>query len=215
MATKTNILVLGVNNYAHVVAEIISEVPGVQLEGFIENMDRSKCGQSISGAPVYWIDETFSMSKDCFAICCLGTVHRSRLIEQARQMGFRFATIIHPMSRVPASAVIGEGCFLEPGVILSTNTRLGNHVRINRGATVGHDTSLGDYCTVQPGVNIAGKCCLGRGVYVGIGATIVDNLTIGSMTVIGAGAVVIKDLPEKVMAAGVPAQIIKENIEGK
>jgi sugar O-acyltransferase (sialic acid O-acetyltransferase NeuD family) len=213
--SKQKIIILGTNDYAHVVAEIVAETPGLQMEGFIENLDRSKCDKTLSGLPVYWIDDAAPLAADCFAVCCLATVNRSRFIQQARKLGFRFATVIHPTARVPASAVISEGCILEPGAILSTNTQLGAHVRINRGATIGHDTSLGDYCTVQPGVNIAGKCCLGSGVYVGIGATVVDNLTIGNLTVIGAGAVVINDLPDKVLAVGVPAKIIKENIEGK
>lgn len=213
--SRKKILVLGTSNYAHVVAEIIAETPGFQMTGFVENLDRSKCVQSISGFPIYWIDDAASLTNDCLAICCLGTVHRSRYIEQARRLGFRFATVIHPTARVPVSAVIGQGCLIEPGVILSTHTRLGDHVRINRGATIGHDTVLGEYCTVQPGANIAGRCTFGEGVYVGIGATVVDNLTVGRLSVIGAGAVVIQDLPEKVLAVGVPAKIVKENIDGK
>jgi sugar O-acyltransferase (sialic acid O-acetyltransferase NeuD family) len=216
MTTRTQkIVILGTNIYAPVVAEIVAETPGLQMQGFVENLDRSKCGKTLSGLPIYWIEDAVPLTADCLAVCCLATVHRSRFIEQARDMGFRFATIVHPMTRVPASAVISEGCILEPGVILSSNTRLGSHVRINRGATIGHDTTLGDYCTIQPGVNIAGKCRFGNSVYVGIGATVVDNLTIGSLTVIGAGAVVVNDLPDKVLAVGVPAKIVKKNIEGK
>jgi sugar O-acyltransferase (sialic acid O-acetyltransferase NeuD family) len=212
---KQKIIILGTNDYAHVVAEIVAEIPGLQMEGFVENLDRSKCSGSHAGFPVCWIDDAAPLTAECLAVCCLATVHRSRFIEQARRIGFRFATIIHPTVRVPASAVVSEGCILEPGVILSSNTRLGCHVRINRGATIGHDTTLGDYCTIQPGVNIAGKCRLGNSVYVGIGATIIDNLTIGSLTVIGAGAVVVDNLPEKVFVVGVPAKIVKEHIEGK
>ena len=195
---KQKIVVLGTNSYSRVAAEIIDEIPNLQMAGFIENLDRSKCGRNHAGFPVYWIDDAEFLTTECHAVCCLATVHRGRFIEQARRIGFRFAAVIHPTARVPASAVIGEGCLLEPGVILSTNTRLGAHVRVNRGVTIGHDTVVGDYCTIQPGVNIAGKCCLGEGVYVGIGTTVIDNLSIGKLTVIGAGAVVICDLPEKV-----------------
>jgi acetyltransferase EpsM len=212
---EQKIIILGTNDYAGVLAEIIAETPGLRTEGFIENLDRTQCDRSISGLPVYWIEDAASLTKDCLAVCCLATVHRRRFIEQARHIGFNFATVIHPSARVPTSAIISEGCIIEPGVILSSNARLGCHIRINRGSTIGHDTTLGDYCTIQPGVNIAGKCLFGSGVYVGIGATVVDNLTIGNLAVIGAGAVVINDLPEKVLAVGVPAKIVKENIDGK
>ena len=36
------------------------------------------------------------------------------------------------------------------------------------------------------------------------------GVTIGNDTVIGAGAVVIKDLPAKVLAAGNPARVVRE-----
>lgn len=41
----------------------------------------------------------------------------------------------------------------------------------------------------------------------GIGSTIINEITIGKKVVIGAGAVVIRDLPDNVMVAGVPAKI--------
>lgn len=209
------ILILGTGDYAPVVAEIIREIPGLEAVGFVENRSLPRCRETLAGLPIIWIDDAAVMADDHLAVCCLATVHRNRFIDQAREWGFRFATVIHPTARVPASATVGEGCILEPGVILSTKTRLGNHVRINRAATIGHDTCIGDYCTIQPGVHIAGKCLFGTGVYVGIGAAVIDSLTIGSWSVIGAGAAVIDNLPERVLAVGVPAKIVKQNIDGK
>ncbi|MDD5218774.1 MAG: sugar O-acetyltransferase, partial [Candidatus Omnitrophica bacterium] len=42
-------------------------------------------------------------------------------------------------------------------------------------------------------------------------AIIRPGVHIGSNTVIGMGAVVTKDIPDKVVVAGVPAKIIREN----
>jgi len=42
-------------------------------------------------------------------------------------------------------------------------------------------------------------------------ATIMPNVTIGHDTVVGAGAVVVKSLPPKCLAVGVPAKVVKEN----
>jgi sugar O-acyltransferase (sialic acid O-acetyltransferase NeuD family) len=209
------ILILGTGDYASVAAEVIHETPGFQVVGFVENLDRARCQIRIEGLPVYWLEEAGALAGECKAVCSLATVRRRGYIEQASAMGFGFATVIHPSARVPASARLGDGCFLEPGVILSTRTELGAHVRVNRGVTVGHDTLIGDYCTLQPGVNIAGRCRLGDGVYVGIGATVVDHISIGQLSVIGAGAVVLTDLPERVLAVGIPARAVKTNIEGK
>jgi acetyltransferase-like isoleucine patch superfamily enzyme len=50
---------------------------------------------------------------------------------------------------------------------------------------------------------------IGRNVWLGAGAKILDGVTLGSNVVVGAGAVVNESLPDSVIAAGVPAKIIK------
>ncbi|MBN2117167.1 MAG: acyltransferase [Anaerolineales bacterium] len=46
-------------------------------------------------------------------------------------------------------------------------------------------------------------------VWIGSGARILDGVSIGAGTVIASGSVVTKDLPGQVVAAGVPARVIK------
>lgn len=54
---------------------------------------------------------------------------------------------------------------------------------------------------------------IGKHVWVGIRCTILKGVTIGDGAVIAAGAVVTKDVPKNCIAAGVPAKVIKKNIE--
>jgi maltose O-acetyltransferase len=42
-------------------------------------------------------------------------------------------------------------------------------------------------------------------------ATILPGVTIGNHVIIAAGAVVTKDIPDNVVAGGVPAKIIRQN----
>lgn len=49
-----------------------------------------------------------------------------------------------------------------------------------------------------------------KNVWIGTGATVMPSVTIGENTIIAAGSVVTKDIPPGVIAAGVPAKIIKE-----
>jgi maltose O-acetyltransferase len=51
---------------------------------------------------------------------------------------------------------------------------------------------------------------LGENVWLGGGAIVCPGVTIGEDTVVGAGAVVTRDLPAGVVAAGVPARIVRE-----
>lgn len=56
---------------------------------------------------------------------------------------------------------------------------------------------------------------IGNHVWIGLNAIILKGVTIGDGAIIAAGAVVTKDVPSKSLVAGVPARIIKENIEWK
>jgi maltose O-acetyltransferase len=47
-------------------------------------------------------------------------------------------------------------------------------------------------------------------VWLGGGVVVCPGVTIGDDTVVGAGAVVTRDLPPGVVAAGVPARVLRE-----
>jgi maltose O-acetyltransferase len=51
---------------------------------------------------------------------------------------------------------------------------------------------------------------IGDNVWLGGGAIVCPGVTIGEDTVVGAGAVVTRDLPAGVVAAGVPARVLRE-----
>ena len=102
--------------------------------------------------------------------------------------------------------VLGERCALGDFV------RIGNHAKITigddfTGATGLHlDSGTHDPGTLQPqGREIQ----IGKRVWCGINVTILAGVTIGDDVVIGAGSVVINDIPPNVIAAGVPAKVIR------
>jgi sugar O-acyltransferase (sialic acid O-acetyltransferase NeuD family) len=209
------VLILGTRTLAEELSDLISEVPGWEVAGFVENMEPEKCGRTLAGLPVYWVDELAGMAQSHVAVCGLATVHRSRFIDQAAALGVKTVTFVHPTARISRTAVVGDGCFVSPLTVVSSNTVLGAQVFLNRGVLVGHHTKIGSYCTLQPGANIAGCVHLGPRTYVGMGALVLDNLKIGELCVVGAGAVVTRDLPDRVQAVGMPAKIVKTGIEGK
>ena len=209
------LLLLGTRLLAAELADLVSEIPGFRLMGFVENMERKRCAEKLEGLPVHWVDDVADLAETHWAACALATTHRSRFTDQAVNLGFRFATLVHPWARISSGSQVGEGTIVSPGVVIASHTVLGRHVFVNRGALIGHHTEIGDYVTIQPGANIAGACRIGQATYIGMGALVLDHVKIGSRCIIGAGAVVNKDVPDKVQVVGVPARIVKENITGK
>lgn len=211
----TPLLILGARPYALSFADAFSDVTRYEIVGYVENQDRARAGSLHGGLPIHWVDDLPRFKETHHVICSLGTTFRDRFIEPVKALGLTFATLIHPTATVSRTATLGEGTSLNIGNIVAGFTTIGRHVHVNRGVNLGHHTVIDDYVTIGPGANIAGNCRLGAHTYVGIGATVIDGVQIGRHCVIGAGAVVTKDLPDRVLAVGVPAKVVKEGIEGK
>jgi len=120
-------------------------------------------------------------------------------------------TLRYPRAFVGYEVEIGEGTCLAPGVIVTTRTSIGRHCILNVHSSVSHDCVVGDYVNINPGVTVCGNVCIREGSNIGTGATIKDKVSIGEWSVIGAGAVVVRNIPSRVTAVGVPARIIKHH----
>jgi maltose O-acetyltransferase len=60
---------------------------------------------------------------------------------------------------------------------------------------------------VMPGTH--GRIVIGPDAWLGVGVCVMPNVTIGEGAVIGAGSVVTHDVPSWVVAAGVPARVLR------
>ena len=215
MEDTIRLLILGTGSFAEEVADMASDLANVVLCGFVENMEKGRCEGGKMGLPVVWVEDLPRILDRHVAVCGLGTTQRSRFVEQVAALGVEFTTLVHPTARVSRRTTLGEGTIVSPGATIGSHSALGGHVLVNRGATIGHHSRIGDYVTIGPGVNISGHCDIGVCTYIGVGATIVDHITVGRGSVIAAGAVVTKDLADRVLAAGLPARVVKRDIEAR
>lgn len=103
------------------------------------------------------------------------------------------------MLDIPSSTEIGYGLYIGHGqnIVVNHTTQIGNNVNLSQFTSIGsnHDNAA----------------TIGDNVYIGPNVCIVENVIIGNNVQIGAGAVVIKDIPESAIAAGVPARVLKIN----
>ena len=107
-------------------------------------------------------------------------------------------------ARIDANVYVGPGCHLG-WVHLERDVLLGAGVHVPSGPAL-HGTADPDRpIRDQPGIPVAVR--IGEGTWVGSAAVVLAD--VGRHCVIGAGAVVTKPLEDYVVAAGVPARVIR------
>jgi acetyltransferase-like isoleucine patch superfamily enzyme len=109
----------------------------------------------------------------------------------------------------------------------SAHLQIGDRVFINQGSSVvaycqieiGDDTKIGDFVgiydtnhhIVDPAHSLkSAPVIIGSNVWLGRGVLVLPGSKIGDHTVVGAGSIVKGDLPPRVLAAGNPAQVVRE-----
>ena len=101
---------------------------------------------------------------------------------------------------------LGVNCNVRGPREIGADVMMGPDVRI---MTSKHDTSKTDIPMRLQGDLPKQKVTICDDVWIGARVIILPGITIGKGSIIGAGAVVTKDVPEFVIAAGVPARVIK------
>ena len=135
-------------------------------------------------------------------------------------------------------AACGENVYLELPFRANfggAHAHFGSNVYANFNLTLvdDGDVYIGDYVMIGPNVTIATAAHpldaalrarglqynrpvrIGENVWIGANAVINPGVTIGRNTVIGAGSVVTHDIPENVVAVGVPCRVLREIREGE
>lgn len=91
-----------------------------------------------------------------------------------------------------AKVTFGDNVFIAPNCVFST---------------AGHPI---DFSQRIQGLEIALPITVGDNVWIGANVSVLPGVSIGNNTIIGAGSVVNKDIPEGVIAAGVPCKVIRK-----
>lgn len=64
---------------------------------------------------------------------------------------------------------------------------------------------------LSPGVHLSGNVRVSKRSWLGTGVNVWDKLSIGDDVIVGVGSVVVQDIIEQGIYAGVPSKLIKKN----
>lgn len=204
---KEKVFILGAGGMAREVKAYFDDA-GVPVGGFVEQ-ESKRGGQDLKGTVV--IDEDdLADPQTIELIAGIGSPLRKRWVEDLEMRGYRFATLIHKDAYIGEDVMLGDGCIVCPGAIITTDVHIGAHCIINIKASVSHDCRIGNYVTVSPGATIGGRVHIGDETWVGIGAAIIQDVKIGKGVFIAAGAVVVTDIPDNSLVMGIPGRVVRK-----
>jgi len=124
---------------------------------------------------------------------------------------------IEPGAIIRDKVEIGNQCVIMMGAVINIGAVIGDRTMIDMNTVIGGRAMIGKDCHIGAGAVIAGvieppnaqPVIVGDNVVMGANAVVLEGVTIGSGAVIAAGSVVISDVPENAVIAGVPGRIIK------
>lgn len=122
--------------------------------------------------------------------------------------------IISKMENIDPKLEIGDYFYMNSYSIIDCHYKI----------TIGSRVQIGPHCYIadfdhdlkvdirQPLHRMHEKCAavfIKDNVWIGSGVTVLKGVTIGKNSVIGAGSVVTHDIPDNVVAIGIPARVVK------
>jgi sugar O-acyltransferase (sialic acid O-acetyltransferase NeuD family) len=212
-----DVVIIGVGGLGRECSEWIEHInaerPTFRLLGFLDD-DANKHGAVVHDLEVLGNADWLASQTNVAAIIGIGNpAAKRRMVERLVPYVTRFPVLHHPDAVVGRHVRIGDGTIICPGVIATTDIRIGKFVTLNFDLTIGHDCQLGDYVTLAPGVHLSGYSKIGEGADLGAGVVTIPGVDVGAWTIVGAGASVTKSLPQHCTAVGVPARVIKQRSE--
>lgn len=206
-------VIIGAGKYGEVYLDYLQQA-GVEIVGFLDD-NPGEWNLKVHGIPVLGAVSKLSVLKEEMKVeavyCPLGNNRlRVKFLEMARELGYETPSYIHPSVTISDNVSIGKGVYILLGTNIMPETTIEDYVMISMGVNIAHHNVLSKGTFLSTGCNFGASILAKPYTYCGIGSTIMTGLTeLGADCLIGAGAVVIRNVPDGAVVAGVPAKVIK------
>ena len=207
-------IIIGAGTYGEVYLAYLKEA-GIEVVGFVDD-DPKYVGKAVRGIPVIGKVSDLEELRENYQLeavyCPLGNNKlRVKFLEMARSIGLLTPNFIHPSVRIaPEVEIAIEGVYILQDTEIMPYVKIEKDVMISSGSNIIHHSHLEQGVFVSNGVNFGANVHAQKFAYCGMGCTIMTGVhTLGEDCLIGAGAVVIKDVPERAVMAGVPAKVLR------
>ncbi|HEX2831507.1 MAG TPA: acetyltransferase [Thermoanaerobaculia bacterium] len=204
------VLILGAGSQGAIVADALLRAaetgsPATPI-GFVDDFQRG----DVLGLPVLGgIDALASIAHDALVIAIGDNARRRTLADACVARGETLVTARHPFTSIAPDVAIGHGSMISAGAIVTPRATIGRGVLLNTKSSVDHDSIVGAFAHIAVGATVGGHCVIGDEAMIGLGASVSSGCRVGARSIIGAGAVVVRDIPDDVIAYGVPARVVR------
>lgn len=211
MESRKKLIVVGTGGLGRIVHDVLSQDSEVRREyalaGFLDTRADVELPPELEGnvlgSPLSYVpqaDEVF--------IPAIGDPQwRQKLLAPLIAKGAAFYSYTRQAS-VAARVRIGQGVFLTPGAVISTDCEIGDYSYIDTYVILGHDVKMGAHCMVGAMSFLAGGVHVEDCVAIHPRATIAKGITLGQGCTVGIGSVVIKNVSSQSTVFGNPARTI-------
>ncbi len=206
-------IIIGAGTYGEVYLAYLQEA-GVDVIGFLDD-DPKYDGQEVRGIPVFGAIKLLHSLKETHGVdavyCPLGNNKlRVEFLSLARDLGYETPNYIHPSVLISPDVSIGKGVYILLGTTIMPHTIIKDFVMISMGVHLAHHNVLEEGVFLSTGCNFGASIHAHKYAYCGISSTIMTGIhELGEDCLVGAGAVVIKDVPDRAVVAGVPAKVLR------
>jgi sugar O-acyltransferase, sialic acid O-acetyltransferase NeuD family len=211
MELSKKICIVGVGGFGREVLCYIKEMTSdltLKIEDIVCFMEKDECYKESRIMGIDVIPQS-SFKPECYnVVVAIGDPATRKKVVESLPLETTYTSIVHPRAIICEGVEWGEGAIIAPGVILTTNIKIGKHAHLNVDSSVGHDCVIGDYLTTAAGVRISGNCIINNCVYLGHNSCIMQGVKICSDAKIGMCAGVIRNITQPGTYVGMPARNI-------